>query len=262
MPSRYLGEWVLGALASLFVLVETGAAQPPRGFEDWTESGFPEAESRMLEAGEIYPRRRTDLPYRLDATVLYLRGTPWTEARALRQIRRTAAIFEPCGIMLRNVRLARLRLHHDGRRIDADAPDRGSGVPPQVARLAAMLPTGATYPVAFLIGRVDGSKSLAVSYRAREPDGSQAPYFNTAWIGYQAHWLPRRDDMYSPLAHEFAHLLCRCGHVSAEQRHLLHNARNFLSSYVLPEHCELFRSSPLLFVSSSQFGFFGGLRSL
>ena len=249
MPSRQLAERALGALTCLFLLVATATAEPSFGFEGWTEAGFPGAESRMLQAREIYPRGRPDLSYWLGATVLYMRGTPWTEARALRQIRRTASIFKACGIVLRGVRLARLRVPHGARRIAAAAPDPRSGVPPQAASLAAMLPTEATYPVAFLIGRVDGSKSLAVSYRAHEPDGSQAPYFNTAWIGYQAHWLPRRDDTYSPLAHEFAHLLCRCGHVRTEQRHLLHNARNFLSSDVLPKHCELFRSSPL--VSSS-----------
>lgn len=233
-------------MASLFLVAAIGAGQPSDGFEGWTEANFRDAESRMLQPREIYPRGRPDLSYRLDATVLYMKGTPWTEARALRQIRRTAVIFEPCGIMLRNVRLAKLRVPRDGRRIDAAAPDPVSGVPPQAAKLAAMLPPEAAYPVAFLIGRVAGSKSLAVSYRAREPVESEAPYFDTAWIGYQAHWLPRRDDLYSPLAHEFAHLLCRCGHVRSEQRHLLHNARNFLSSNVLPEHCELFRGSPLV----------------
>lgn len=234
------------AFALPFLIAAVGVGQERRRFAPWPEAGYPGAESRPLDLAEIYPRGRPALPHRLDATVLYTRGTPWTAARALRQIRLTAAILAPCGISFGRVRLARLRLPAERRRIDIGAADPASGVPAAVAELAALLPPDAAYPAAFLIGRVDGSESLAVSYRARDDAGPRAAYFNTAWIGYRAHWLPRRDDRYSPLAHEFAHLLCRCGHQAAERRHLLHEARNFLSAEILPEHCERFRESPLL----------------
>ena len=190
------------------------------------------------------------MPYRLDATVMYARGTSWTQARAVRQIRRTAAIFEACGIELGRIRLARLSLAPDQRRIDASVTDPDLGVPAAVAELSAMLPSGTPYPAAFLIAGVAGTESLAISYRALDEAGPGSPHFNTAWIGYRAHWLPRRDDRYSALAHEFAHLLCRCGHTRAATSHLLHSARNFLSSSVLPEHCERFVSSPLVFVNN------------
>ncbi|MCY4594667.1 MAG: hypothetical protein OXC19_07690 [Bryobacterales bacterium] len=236
-------------LACLFLIARFATGESAREFSEWTESGFADAGQRILDFTEIYPRGRPRLEYRLDATVLYARGTSWTQARAIRQIRRTAAILEPCGITLGSVRLVRLRLDPGQRRIDAALADPDSGVPPGVDSLSAALPLGARYPAAFLIGRVDGSESLAVSYRAEDEHGPQAKYFNTAWIGYQAHWLPRPDDRYSPLAHEVAHLLCRCGHTRNAKRHLLHEARNFLSSEVLPEHCKRFKTSPLLSAS-------------
>ncbi len=216
------------------------------GFAAWTASGFSDGEHRWLDAAELYPAGARDLPYGLDATVVFGRDTAWTQARAMRQIRRTAAVFAPCGIRLGRVLLVRLRLGPEARRIDAAAAGPESGVPPVVADLSAKLSAGTPYPVAFLIGRVEGTESLAISYRAHDRDGPPAPYFDTAWIGFRAHWLPRRDDRYSALAHEFAHLLCRCGHKRATASHLLHSARNFLSAAVLPEHCEQFAASPLL----------------
>ena len=219
------------------------------GFVPWKASGFPLAEHRMLDASELYPRERPQMPYRLDATVLFVRETPWTQARAVRQIRLTAGILRACGIALGMVRLVRLSLAPDRRRIHTVASDPDTGVPPVVSELAAMLPQDAARPAGFLIGRVEGTKSLAVSYRALDEEGPRAPYFDTAWISYPAHWLPRRDDRYSPLAHEFAHLLCRCGHMRSAKRHLLHKSRNFLSADVLPEHCKQFQSSPMVTVS-------------
>ena len=240
---------VVRALACLILVAPCAAGEPASEFTEWKGSGFADAEQRILDSREIYPQGRPRLEYRLDATVLYVRGTPWTQARAIRQIRQTAEIFEPCGIVLGSVRLARLRLAPGQRRIDTDRTDPDSGVPPGVASLSGALPVGTLYPAAFLIGRVDGSESLAVSYRAQDEDGLGAKYFNTAWIGYQAHWLPRPDDRYSPMAHEFAHLLCRCGHTPSAKRHLLHDARNFLSSQVLSEHCERFKTSSLISVN-------------
>ena len=200
----------------------------------------------MLSERDLYSKARPDLPFSLDATVLFDQQTPWTQARAIRQLRRTASIFEACGVAFRDVTLVRLSLPAKERRIDTTLADPETGVPPTVERLAARLPAAADYPAAFLIGRVVGTASLAVSYRARHGEVKTAPYLNTAWIAYQSHWLPRRDENYSALAHELAHLLCRCGHSKTAQSHLLHSARNFLSSEVLPDDCKRIRSSPLL----------------
>lgn len=230
----------------LALLGGSALAQPSNAFGPWAEAGFEDAEQRLLSMREIYPQGLPELPLRLDATVLFNRGSPWTQARAIGQIRRTAAIFAPCGIALDRVRLVRLRLPPGLRRLGAAEDEAGSDVPRNVVTLAAALPPATDYPVAFLVGRVEAGDSLAVSYQAPESSTDPAPYFDTAWIGYQAHWLPRADVRYSPLAHEFAHLLCRCGHSPSTERHLLHGARNFLSADVLPEHCKLFRESALV----------------
>ena len=227
-------------------------AAPARGaapFAPWSESGFASAEQRVLGDREIYAAGRPGLPFRVDATVLFARRTSWTQARAIRQVRRTASILGSCGIAFGRVRLVRLTLDPSHRRIDASRTDPATGVPGVVAELAGRLPPGTDYPAAFLVGRIDGLESLAVSYRAPEGTEASAAYLDTAWISYPAHWRQRADDRYSVLAHEFAHLLCRCGHTPSATRHLLHESRNFLSSTVLDEHCERFRSSPLVSAS-------------
>ena len=230
----------------LALLSGSAFAEPRSAFGPWPQAGFENAEQRTLSTGEVYPQGSPELPFRLNATVLFDRGTPWTQARAISQIRRTASIFAPCGIALRRVRLVRLRLPPGLRRLGAAGDDSDSEVHPSVVTLAAALPPETDYPVAFFVGRIAAGDSLAVSYQAPLASGATAPHFDTAWIGYQAHWLPRADERYSPLAHELAHLLCRCGHSSGTERHLLHEARNFLSADVLPEHCERFRESSLV----------------
>ena len=246
-----LGWWPSRRVAlSLAVLVATGGSLGAQGrFTPWTDSGFDSAQARLLTERDLYPKGRPDLPFSLDVTVLFDQRTPWTQSRAIRQLRRTASIFEACGVSFRKVTLVRLSLPPTDRRIDTTLADPETGVPPTVERLAARLPAAADYPAAFLIGRVAGTASLAVSYRARHEGAMTAPYLNTAWIAYQSHWLPRRDETYSPLAHELAHLLCRCGHSKTAQSHLLHSARNFLSSEVLPADCKRIENSPLLIVN-------------
>ena len=242
-------DWGLSrrAALSLAAVLASGAAVEARSqFTAWEQSGFGSAEARQLTERELYPTGRPSLPFSLDATVAFDRRTPWNEARAIRQLRKTAAIFEACGVGLSAVTLVRLALAPADRRIDTALTDPVTGVPPTVARLAARLPAGTAYPAAFLIGRVAGTASLAVSYRPPPQSEATASYFNTAWISYQGHWLPRNDENYSPLAHELAHLLCRCGHTETARRHLLHSARNFLSSAVLPDDCKRIRDSPLL----------------
>ena len=244
-----MGAWSLSRRAALPLAALLASGEPSRSqgrFAPWHESGFGAAEARQLTERELYPAGRPGLPYSLDATVLFDRRSPWTQARAIRQLRKTAAILAPCGVAIGNVTLARLSLPARDRRIDTAMADLRTGVPPTVARLAARLPAAAAYPAAFLVGRVAGTASLAVSYRARLLGNASAPYFNTAWIAYQSHWLPRRDDRYSPLAHELAHLLCRCGHTETARGHLLHSARNFLSAAVLPDDCKRIRRSSLL----------------
>lgn len=244
--------WGLSRRAAVLLaaLLAGGAAVEARSrFAPWAESGFGSAEARQLTERELYPKGRPSLPFSLDATVAFDQRTPWTQVRAIRQLRKTAAIFATCGVAIRDVTLVRLALPPEDRRIDTGLTDPVTGVPPTVARLAAQLPAAAAYPAAFLIGRVAGTASLAVSYRPRLERGTTAPYFNTAWIAYQSHWLPRRDDSYSPLAHELAHLLCRCGHTETAQLHLLHSARNFLSSAVLPDDCKRIQDSPLLYAN-------------
>jgi len=235
------------AALALVTLLASGASIEARSqFAPWAGSGFGSADARQLTERDLYPSGRPSLPFSLDATVAFDRRTPWSQARAIRQLRKTAAILEACGVAIRDITLVRLSLPPQDRRIDTALTDSVTGVPPTVARLSAQLPPGAAYPVAFLIGRVAGTASLAVSYRPQLESETTAPYFNTAWISYQSHWLPRRDQSYSPLAHELAHLLCRCGHTKTAHRHLLHSARNFLSSAVLPEDCERIQESPLL----------------
>ena len=246
-------SWGLSPWAALWLALwlASGASLDAQSrFTPWTESGFDSAEARQLAERDVYPEGRPDLPFSLDATVLFDQRTPWTQARAIRQLRKTAGILEPCGVGLGDVTLVRLALATEDRRIDTARADPATGVPPTVERLAARLPATAAYPAAFLIGRVAGTDSLAVSYRARHEGKMAAPYFNTAWIAYQSHWLPRRDENYSALAHELAHLLCRCGHSKTAQSHLLHSARNFLSSAVLPDDCKRIQSSPLLTVNN------------
>ncbi len=229
--------------------VATAALALAQTYRPWPEAGFTDGRVRTVELPEIYPKGVPKHQAELPLTIVLLDKTNWTEARALRQLRRTAAIFAPCGIVLGDVQLARGR-GPDGRHdIDMSSLYPGADLPADVVDFSARVPPAAPWPRAFLVGRLVGDTVLARSYQqgtVSDQESRRFPYMNTAWVSFQAHWEERAEKEYSSLAHELAHILCRCGHTGGDRRHLLHEKRNFLGAAVLEEDCRKMRLSPLL----------------
>ena len=226
------------------LLGAAAAAEDPGQAELWLASGFERAKVRWLEP-EFFERQ---LPQErlLDLTLVRLDGSPWSEKRILGHLQRTAETFAPCGIGLGSLLLARVRA--PGGRHDFDLSP-ASPAPAQVVKLASLLPAAAPRPVVFFAGRLFEAAGFAQSFQRGDVGPAEArryPYMNTAWIAYRAHWMERSDPRYSTLAHELAHLLCRCGHRSSPERHLLNSHRNRLSSEIEAGDCETFRRSDLL----------------
>ena len=230
-------------------LVGTAALAFAQSYLPWPRADFTEARVRGVEPPEIYPKGVPEHRSELPLTVVLLDKTNWTEARALRELRKTAAIFAPCGIALGEVQLARGRGPEGRHDIDMGTLYPGADMPADVVDLAARVPADAAWPRVFLVGRLLGDTALARSYQqgeVRDEESRRFPYMNTAWIAYRAHWDERAEREYSSLAHELAHVLCRCGHTGGESRHLLHQNRNFLGAAVLEEDCRKMQLSPLL----------------
>lgn len=235
--------------ALIAACLATAALALAQSFRSWPAADFTDARVRMVESPEIYlegvPEHQSELPL----TVILLDKTNWTEARAIRQLRRTAAIFAPCGIVLDDIQLARGR-GPDGRHdIDMSALYPGADLPADVVEFSSRVPPQTPWPLVFLVGRLLGDTVLARSYQqgaVQDEESSRYPYMNTVWISYRAHGEERAEKEYSSLAHELAHVLCRCGHTGGDRRHLLHEKRNFLGAAVLEEDCRKMRSSPLL----------------
>ncbi len=234
----------------LFVVCLTLASSlAAADYQLWPGARFEHAVARNVATHEIYPDGSPDFPARLPLTLVLLNRTHWSESRALRHVRKTAAIFSACEIELAGVRLARVSLRDGRHDIDMKTLVPGSDLPAAVVDIAARIPVPAPWPRIFFVGRLVGDNALARSYRRGAINAEHArryPYMNTAWIAYRAHWAERSEDRYSSLAHELAHLLCECGHSGGERRHLLHESRNFLGTAILEEDCRRMRSSPLL----------------
>ncbi len=229
-------------IRSLALLVTAATMLPAQPF-----GGFEQARARTLGAAEL--DGPAELRASLPLTLVYLRGSNWSEKRVLRHVRSTAAAFAACGIGLAPVTLVAARAPDGRHDLDMTAQHAEAGVPRDVHRLASLLPRSADWPVVFFAGRLLGDRALARSYgRGEIATGGEKdyPYMSTAWIAYKTHWIERQDEGYSSLAHELAHLLCACEHVAADEPHLLHTHRNRLSSHILPEHCEGMLKSELL----------------
>jgi hypothetical protein len=233
-------------IAACLATVALALAQ---SYRPWPEANFGDARVRSVEPREIYPQGVPEHDAELPLTVVLLDKTNWTEARAVRQLSKTATIFAPCGIVLDDVQLARGR-GPDGRHdIDMSALYPGADLPADVVEFSAGVPPTAPWPRVFLVGRLLSDTVLARSYQqgaVGDDESRRFPYMNTAWISYRAHWEERAEAEYSSLAHELAHVLCRCGHTGGDRRHLLHEKRNFLGAAVLEEDCRKMRLSPLL----------------
>lgn len=236
---------LIGAIAIIALSGSLDAAD----YQPWQDARFENARVRDVAPQEIYPDGAPDLSSSLALSLIVFDKTNWTEARALRQLRRAAAIFEPCEIGFLGVRLARVR-GPDGRHdLEFETKYEGSPMPADVVEWSALAPSSTPWPLVFFLGRMNGDRALARSYRRGDvsiEDLPKYPYMNTAWLAFRAHWQERKDDGYSSLAHELAHLLCECGHVEGDEPHLLDPHRNRLGSTVLPSHCELMRNSSLL----------------
>ena len=238
---------VLSWLAALMLTGASGAAADFAPDEEWAASGFVRADRLRWDSDELGVG---DFPLSVPLTVVIARGSNWTPARVLRQVRKTAATLAGCEIVLGPVTLVRAQLPTGEHDIDTVVEPAGPQTPADVREIAGRIPRTAERPVAVFVGQLNGDAAVARSYR-RAPGVSEAeqrehPYLNTIWISYRAHWMDRSDETYSPLAHEIGHLLCECGHTGGEHRHLLHEKRNFLGADVLPEHCAAFRRSRLI----------------
>jgi hypothetical protein len=229
--------------------VATAALAMAQSYRPWPETDFGDARVRTVESREIYPADVPEHLYELPLTVVLFDKTNWTEARALRQLRKTATIFAPCGIVLGAVQLARGRGPNGRHDIDMSELYPGADMPADVVDFSARVAPDAVWPRVFLVGRMLGDTVLARSYQqgaVADEDSHRFPYMNTAWIAYRAHWDERAEKEYSSVAHELAHVLCRCGHTGGDRRHLLHEKRNFLGAAVLEDDCRKMQLSPLL----------------
>ncbi|MDA0205198.1 MAG: hypothetical protein O3A53_07865 [Acidobacteria bacterium] len=235
--------------ALIAACLATAALAFAQSYRPWTDTGFGAARVRTVESREMYPEDVPEHTFELPLTVVLLDQTNWTEARALRELRKTAAIFAPCGIVLGDVQLARGRGPDGGHDIDMAALYPGADMPAAVVDFSARVAPNAAWPRVFLVGRLLGDTVLARSYQqgaVGDQESRRFPYMNTAWISYRAHWDERAEKEYSSLAHELAHVLCRCGHTGGDRRHLLHEKRNFLGAAVLEPDCRAMQLSPLL----------------
>ena len=238
---------MLARLAALALVGAVLGAQTP---SDWETGGFRQVEAQRIGRTSLYPDGEpTGLTHELDLTAVVLRGSNWNANRAVGHLRRTAGIFGRCGVALGSVTLVEAESPAGKPHVDFTAPVPGTDLPQAVHDLAAAVPDGAAWPVVFFAGRLDGIEDLARSFQRGDvpaADLPRYPYMNTAWMAYKAHWIERREEEYSTLAHEVGHLLCECGHTRGSERHLLHEFRNFLGANVLPEHCVAFLESPLV----------------
>jgi hypothetical protein len=218
-------------------------------YRPWPEADFKDARVRTIETSEMYPEGVPEHQWKLPLTLVMLEKTNWTEARVVRQLRKTAASFAPCGIALNDVQLARGR-RPDGRHdVDIAALYPGADLPADVVEFSARVPPQSPWPRVFFVGRLLGDAAPARSYQqgaVGDDEARRFPYMNTAWIAYRAHWETGAEKEYSSLAHELAHVLCRCGHTGGDRRHLLHEKRNLLGAEVLDDDCRKMRLSPLL----------------
>ncbi len=238
------------AIRCISALLALAVSAFPQDFKPWAGAAFERSRSRPLLTSEIYPAGPPDQDYGLAVTLVELDGANWTETRVLSHVRRTAAILGACGIALTDVAYVKARAPRRAHDIDAADLHPQAAVPRDVIELSRLVPSAASWPVVFFVGRLLGDDAFARSYRRGDvaPDElPRFPYMNTVWIAYRTHWMERKESEYSTLAHELGHLLCECGHTpDREARHLLNEYKNFLGAKPLEAHCEQFRKSPLV----------------
>jgi len=215
---------------------------------DWLDAGFEKAEVRRVPAAELAAPTGEKIEYTLPVSFIRLAGSNWTHARVMRHVSRTVRIFAACGIGLGPVEIIEAQAPDGRHDLDMEIPS-GQPAPEDVVKFSAMAPASALRPPVYFVGRLLNDEALARSFRRGDVSVQEATgfaYLDTSWVAFKTHWMERKDDEYSTVAHELAHLLCECGHERSREPHLLNRYRNFLSSHIQPETCERMRKSPLL----------------
>ena len=134
-------------------------------WRDWTGAKFPESEYRVLTPDETAGPEAEPTDRILDLTLVQLRGSPWSERRILSHVQRTATIYEPCGIALGEVVLARVRAaEHD---LDLADVVPGAELPRTVVDLSAQLPLSTPWPAVFFLGKLTGGGRSCARLPAR-----------------------------------------------------------------------------------------------
>ena len=214
----------------------------------WELSGFDRPEISYLDFSETYfPGDSMTFTHQLPLTLVMFRETGWTRGQVEWRIKYAAEVYKQCGIKVSSAKLVVSDPLNE--RIIEGLNFGGRSMGHQ-SEILSSLPSGTTRPVMFFIGAPTKQDFLAWAYwplkwwqkpiRPFQKLLRMTSPYNTAWINNLT--IGESPHGSSVIAHEVAHLLCRCGHV--DERNLL--GKKLLNNQITPAQCNKFKKSKLL----------------
>lgn len=201
--------------------------------QKWNQVGFGQTRIENLDV-KIYT-------HEFDLSLVIFRDTGWTKKEVLTRMQRVAEIYTQCNIQLKSIKLVVTNAPRGWIDIDTDPKGENRDI-----RMAAVTPDISTLkPIIYFIRSIaDESTGLAQIDDGRLPPSH--PLTNTIWMPHEVtteEYKNRRDSRYSPIAHEVAHILCRCGHIPGDEDNILSQYYDAANAQITPEQCEQFKSS-------------------
>ena len=202
--------------------------------QEWNQAEFGQTHIEHI-APKIYT-------HAFDLSLVMFRDTGWSKKEVLTRMKRVAEIYGQCDIQLKSIKLVTTNASRGW--IDIDTEDTPEGENRDI-RIAAVTPKSAPEPIIYLIRSIK-DRTTGIAWFEDEETPASHPLANTIWMPHDVtteEYKNRRDSRYSPIAHELAHILCRCGHIPGDEDNILSRYYDAANDQITPGQCAQFKSS-------------------
>ncbi|MEI8345942.1 MAG: hypothetical protein WCG27_00635 [Pseudomonadota bacterium] len=209
---------------------------PPASEEKaWEDADFKDPKIKLIDFRLKTKPSSVVYTHEVDLSVVLLRDAGWTEEIITSSIAQTSEIYSQCGIRVGTVKL-----------VTVTSPNKiGVAFSEKSADELEMTIPDLKKPLIFLVGWIHNINSSAFA-RNRTRILNEKLY-DGLWVssyvnGHDYKKLRRKE--YNTIAHELAHVLGNCGHVTKGHANILRHVvgiEGVTGTVITPAQCELFK---------------------
>lgn len=226
-------DYILNAINSLNLLNsrrDCAPLTPPVSeTQKWAAAGFGDPQITSINLSPANALNKT-FTHKLNLSLVMFRNTGWTSELIQTHLRQVGEIYAQCGIALGTAKLVIVNPPNNWIDITLSRDNQ----------IAEMTPNMSKPTLYFVRSSQEGD----AAYAWNKDNCDNESRCDTAWITNDVNAPSRRQlfsDKYNSVAHELAHILGNCDHVTDGSANLLGNTVDKLNGTILPQQCNEFK---------------------